>query len=108
MIRGRIYTRPVWLLFHQWFAHLIWPWEGPNYPSRSCNGPNGPKRPKFKQNKQRPGPVLEAYCTLHPRSGADQFYPDHSLTQTDLTQTCLTWTAISLVTDSKADQSEPV
>ena len=32
---------------------FIWPWEGSNYPSRSCNGPNGPKGPKFKQNKNK-------------------------------------------------------
>ena len=32
---------------------FIWPWEGSNYPSRSCNGPNGPKGPKFKQNKRK-------------------------------------------------------
>ena len=30
---------------------MFWPWEGSNYPSRSCNGPYGPKGPKFKQNK---------------------------------------------------------
>ena len=47
------HTQPVWLLFHQWSAHLFWPWEKSNYPSRSCNGPHGPKGPKFKQNKKR-------------------------------------------------------
>ena len=25
----------------------FWAWEGSNYPSRSCDGPNGPKGPKF-------------------------------------------------------------
>ena len=30
---------------------LLWPWDGSNYPSRSCNGLNGPKRPKFEQNR---------------------------------------------------------
>ena len=32
---------------------LIWPWQGSNYPSRSCNGPNGPKGPKFKKHTQK-------------------------------------------------------
>ena len=26
-------------------------WEGPNYPSRSCDGPDGPKWPKLKKKK---------------------------------------------------------
>ena len=41
--------RPFWLLCFRWFAHLICPWEGSNYPIRSCNGPNGPKEPKLKK-----------------------------------------------------------
>ena len=28
---------------------VILPWEGSNYPSRSCNGLHGPKGPKFKK-----------------------------------------------------------
>ena len=32
---------------------MIWPREGSNYPSRSCNGLHGPKEPKFKnKNKE--------------------------------------------------------
>ena len=48
-----VIIRPFGLLCSRWFAHLIWPWEGSNYPSRSCNGPNGPKGPKFEQNKTK-------------------------------------------------------
>ena len=45
-------SRPLWLFLHRWFAQLSFGhiWEGSNYPSRSCNGPNGPKGPKFTQN----------------------------------------------------------
>ena len=32
---------------------VIWPWEGSNYPFRSCNGLHGPKEPKFKKQKQQ-------------------------------------------------------
>ena len=43
-------------LFGYFFAvvrpPLFWPWEGSNYHSRSCNGPNWPKGPKFTQNKK--------------------------------------------------------
>ena len=46
-------SRPFGLLCSRWFAHLFWPWEGPNYPSRYRNGPNGPKGPKLKQNKTK-------------------------------------------------------
>ena len=46
--------RPFWLLFFSGGSPtFIWPWEGSNYPSQSCNGPNGPKGPKFKQNKNK-------------------------------------------------------
>ena len=54
-------VQPFWLPFLRWFAHLIWPWEGYNCPSRARNGPNGPlqdregykrtERPTFKHNK---------------------------------------------------------
>ena len=47
-------SQPFWLPFSWWFAHLFWPWEGSNYPSRSRDGPNGLKGPKFKQNKKVP------------------------------------------------------
>ena len=39
------------LLFLGVSPTLIWPWEGPNYPSRSCNGRNRPKGPKLKKNE---------------------------------------------------------
>ena len=45
----------------------IWPWEGSNYPSRSCNGPNGPKGPKFKQNKYKRDKIHSAFLAIFPR-----------------------------------------
>ena len=40
-----------WLLFLGGSSTLIWPREGSNCPSWSCNGPNGPKGPKLKQKQ---------------------------------------------------------
>ena len=47
----RSYTRPVWLLFHRWFAHPFWPWEGPITPPGSATV-RRPKGPKFEQSEQ--------------------------------------------------------
>ena len=77
-------TEAIWPLkatFFRWFAHLIWPWEGSNYPFRSCNGPNGPKGPKFKQNKQTwecsrtlrlEEPIV--FCPLHTSSSPNPLF----------------------------------
>ena len=47
---------------------LLWPWDGSNYPSRSCNGPDEPKGPKYKQNKQTKfTPLFSAYLATFPR-----------------------------------------
>ena len=52
------------LLFSVVRPPVIWPWEGSNYPSRSCNGLHGPKGPKFKKQKKR-----------HHRRAKGQFAP---------------------------------
>ena len=60
-----VYSGHIWLLFSVVRPPLFWPWEGSNYPSRSCNCPNL-KLPKFNQNKNK---ILTAflqnldYCT---------------------------------------------
>ena len=40
-----------WLFFLGGLPTLVWPWEGSNYPSWFCNGPNWQKGPKFKKQK---------------------------------------------------------
>ena len=39
---------------------LFWLWEGSNYPSRPCNGPDGPKGPKLNQTRRQ----KQSACTL--------------------------------------------
>ena len=50
-------------------------WEGSNYPSRSCNGPNGPKGSKFKtkQKRDKMKNRLQWYSVVTPEPALNTF-----------------------------------
>ena len=47
----RVYTSSLLAASFGGSPTLIWPWEGSNYPSRSCNGRNRPQWPKLKKKQ---------------------------------------------------------